>query len=55
LDYCPVKRENRLIRAPIIKSAAGAGLTVVSDSEKSIYRETEEEMRKEGINKKDTL
>jgi len=51
--YVPVKREDRLIRIPIIKSVAGTDLEIVSDSERSIYREIEEEMKKEAFGKRD--
>ena len=32
LDYVPVKREDRLIRVPIMKSVAGADLDIVSET-----------------------
>ena len=47
IDYVPIKREDKLIRVPIIKSVAGGDLTIVSDSEKRIFREMDEEMKKE--------
>ncbi len=47
IDYTPVRRENRLIRVPIIKSAAGSGLDVVTDRETSIYREIDKQIREE--------
>jgi len=46
-DYVPVKREDRLIRIPIMKSVAGADLDIISDAQKSIYREIEEEMKRD--------
>ena len=53
IEYAPVKREDRLIRIPTIKSTAGADLEIVSDSEKRIYREINEEMKKESEGKRD--
>ena len=47
VDYVPVKREDRLIRVPIMKSVAGAHMDIVSETQKNIYREIEEEMKKE--------
>lgn len=53
IEYVPVRKEDRLIKVPIVKSIAGADLAVVSDSEKDIYREIEESMKKESISKRD--
>jgi hypothetical protein len=53
IEYVPLKREDRLIKVPIVKSVAGADLVIISDSEKSIYREIEDEMKKESNNKRD--
>jgi hypothetical protein len=53
LEYVPLKREDRLINVPIIKSVAGADLAIVSDAEKNVYREIEEEMKKEAASKQD--
>ena len=53
IEYVPLRREDRLIKVPIIKSVAGADLVIVSDSEKNIYREIEEETRKESFNRRD--
>ena len=53
IDYVPVKREDRLIRVPIMKSAAGANLDIVSETHKNIYREIEEEMKKESEGRRD--
>jgi len=53
IEYVPLKREDRLVRVPIIKSVAGADLAIVSDSQKNIYREIEEEMKKESFSKRD--
>jgi hypothetical protein len=53
LNYVPQTRESRLLKVPIVKSVAGANLAVVSESEKGIYREIEENMKKELISKRD--
>jgi hypothetical protein len=48
--YCPpalAEESSRLIEIPIVIRVAGADLTVVSDSEKDLYRELEESMKKE--------
>ena len=52
-DYVPVKREDRLIRVPIVKSVAGADMDIVSETQKNIYREMEEEMKKESEGRRD--
>lgn len=52
-EYVPVKREDRLIRVPLLRKAAGAGLNIVSDREKKIYREIEEEMKRESEGRRD--
>jgi hypothetical protein len=53
IEYAPVRKEDRLIEVPIVKSIAGGNLTVVSDSEKNIYREMEENMKREEASKRD--
>jgi hypothetical protein len=53
VEYIPKSREDRLIRIPIVKSIAGTGLAVVSDSDKSIYHEIEDSMKKESVSKRD--
>ena len=53
IEYVPLKREERLINIPIIKSVAGADLAIVSDTERNIYRALEEEMKKETISRRD--
>ena len=47
IEYVPVKREDRLIRVPIIKRTAGADLEIVTAAEKNIYREIDEAMKRE--------
>jgi hypothetical protein len=41
VKYIPLKRADRMIKVPIIKTVAGADLAIISDSEKRIYREIE--------------
>jgi hypothetical protein len=53
IEYVPLKREDRLIEIPIIKSIAGTGIAVVSDHEKSIYREIEKEMKRDSFSRRD--
>ncbi len=53
VDFVPVRREDRLIRIPIVKSVAGADLVVVSDSEKDIYREIAKDVKREEISRRD--
>jgi hypothetical protein len=53
IEYVPMKREDRLIKVPIVKSIAGNDLAIVSDSEKNIYREIEEDMKKEAVSRQD--
>ena len=47
IEYVPVKREDWLIRVPIIKRTEGADLEIVTATEKNIYREIDEEMKRE--------
>jgi hypothetical protein len=51
--YVPKSREDRLVKIPTVKSIAGTDLAIASDSEKSIYREIEESIKKELISKRD--
>lgn len=53
VEYVPLRREDRLIKVPIINSVAGADLAIVSDTEKNIYREIEEDMKKESFSRRD--
>ena len=53
IDYVPLRREDRLIKIPIVKSIAGADLEVASQSEKGIYQEMEESTKKEIASKQD--
>jgi hypothetical protein len=53
VEYVPKTRESRLIKIPIVKSFGGSDLAVVSESDKNIYREIEETMKKESAAKRD--
>jgi hypothetical protein len=53
IEYVPVKKEDRMVSVRIIKSAAGTDLSIVSDEEEKIYREINEEIRKEAHSKRD--
>jgi hypothetical protein len=53
VEYVPLRREDRLMRVPILKSVAGTDLAIVSDTEKKIHRELEEEMKKEATSRRD--
>ena len=53
VEYVPKTRESRLIKIPIVKSFGGGDLAVVSESDKNIYREIEETMKKESVTKRD--
>jgi hypothetical protein len=53
VDYAPRSREDKLIKVPIVKSIAGTDLAIVTDSQKNIYREIEENRKKDLFNKRD--
>ncbi len=53
LEYVPVSRQERLIKIPTVKNVAGATVTVVLDDEKDIYRDMEQDMKKELSSKRD--
>jgi hypothetical protein len=53
VEYVPLRREDRLIKVPTVKSVAGADLAIVSDTQKDIYREIEEDMKRESESKRD--
>ena len=53
VEYVPKTRESRLIKIPIVKSFGGMDLAVVYESDKNIYREIEETMKKESVSKRD--
>jgi hypothetical protein len=54
VEYVPMRKEDRhLIRVPFVKSEARADVAIVTEAEKSIYRETEETMKKEQTSTRD--
>jgi hypothetical protein len=53
VEYVPLRKEDRLVRVPIVKSSAGADLAIMSDTEQNIYREIEKEMKRESDSKRD--
>ena len=53
VEYFPVKREDRLVRVPIVRSVVGVDLAIVSDAEKQIYREMDEGIKKEVASRRD--
>ncbi len=53
VDYVPQTRAERLVKIPTVKSVAGTDLTVVSSSAKDIYREIEQDQKKESICRRD--
>jgi hypothetical protein len=53
IDYVPLRREDRLIKVPIVRNGASDDFAIVSDSEKDIYREIDESMRNEEASKRD--
>jgi hypothetical protein len=52
-QYVPQTREKGLVKIPTVKSVVGAGLTVVSSAAKTIYREMEQDAKKESLSKRD--
>ncbi len=48
-----MKRVDRLVRVPFVKSVAGSALTVSTGSERQIYREKQEEMKREEDERRD--
>ena len=53
VNYVPIKKEDRLVKVPMVKSVAGADLSIVSDSQKEIYREIDDEMKKDLTSRRD--
>ena len=53
VQYVPQTRMSRLIKIPIVKSFGEPSLSVVSMSDKKVYREIEETLRKESDSKRD--
>ena len=53
VQYLPHTRAERYLRIPAVKSVAGADLTIILSTAKSIYREIEQELKKESISKRE--
>ncbi len=53
IDYVPEKRQDRLVRVPIVKLSAGADLAIVSDTERKIYSEINQELKNESASRRD--
>jgi len=53
VEYVPQTRESKLIRIPIVKRFEGVDITVISESDKNIYHEIEETIKKELVSKRD--
>ncbi len=53
IDYVPQTRESRLVKIPTVKSVAGSTLTVVSSSEKEIYRDLQQDLKQQETSKRD--
>ncbi len=53
IDYVPIKREEKLRRVPTIRSTAGTGLDIVTDAEKRIYHEIDEQIKEETEGRRD--
>ncbi len=47
VDYIPQSMESRLIKIPTVKSIPGSNLTVVSSSARGIYRELQQDLKRE--------
>lgn len=53
IDYVPQTREARLVKIPTVKSVAGSNLTVVSSGARDIFRDLQQESKKEVESKRD--
>jgi len=52
IDYVPVRRQDRFIKIPIVKNPSGE-IDVALESERDVWREIEEDHRKELVGKRD--
>jgi len=52
IDYVPVRRQNRFMKIPIVKNPSGE-IDVALESEREVWREIEEDHRKELVGKRD--
>ena len=53
VEYIPKTIESRIVKIPIVKSVAGSNIAVVSSSEKSVYLDIEQDLKKESQSKRD--
>ena len=53
IDYSPVRKEDRLIKVPTVKSFAGTDLEIVLDSQRDFYQELQKDAAKESIGMRD--
>ena len=53
VEYVPITIESRIVKIPIVKSVAGSNIAVVSSSEKSVYLDIEQDLKKESQSKRD--
>ena len=53
VEYVPKTIESRLVKIPFVKSVAGSNLAVVSSSEKGVYLDLEQDLKKESQSKRD--
>jgi hypothetical protein len=53
IDYVPIRREDRLVRIPTVKSVAGADLAIATEGQRDFYREMDEAMKKERASERD--
>ncbi len=53
IDYVPIRREDRLVKVPIVKHVAGSDFIILSDSDRGIYYQLEEDIKREQTSKKD--
>jgi hypothetical protein len=52
IDYVPVRRQDRFIKIPIVKNSKGE-IDVVLEAGKDVYREVEDDHKKEVVGKRD--
>ena len=53
IEYVPIRREDRWLKFPIVKHLAGVDLIIISESDKEIYDQTTENIKKDQTAKRD--
>jgi hypothetical protein len=53
VEYVPKTKESRLVKIPVVKSVAGSNIAVASSSEKSVYLDIEQDLKKEIQSRRD--